>query len=110
LSPRQRVHEVALGTLDRAPPVPAVTLDQLIEYHGELDVEGFEDNALAGLSRPVRALSFEFTIIGRSVAARCHELGPYRVNAAFGETQCLVFSLTGRCRKAQPDRTNSGDI
>jgi FkbM family methyltransferase len=80
--------------------VPAVTLDQLIERHGKpgflkLDVESFEDKALAGLSRPVRALSFEFTMIARSVAvcclARCHELGPYRFNAAFGESQRLVF-------------------
>jgi len=105
--------------------VPTVTLDQLIERHGEpsflkLDVEGFEDNALAGLSRPVRALSFEFTMIARGVATRClcrcHELGPYRFNAAFGETQRLVFPdwvdfETMACwLEALPDRSNSGDI
>ena len=105
--------------------VPAVTLDQLIERHGEpaflkLDVEGFEDKALAGLSRPVRALSFEFTTIARGVAARClarcRELGPYRFNAAFGETQRLVFAdwvdveTMTHWLEALPDRTNSGDI
>jgi hypothetical protein len=105
--------------------VPAVTLDQLIERHGEprfvkLDIEGFEDKALAGLSRPVQALSFEFITIARSVAARClarcHELGPYRFNAAFGETQRLVFSdwvdgeTMERWLDALPARTNSGDI
>jgi FkbM family methyltransferase len=105
--------------------VPAVTLDQLIECHGEpsfvkLDVEGFEDNVLAGLSRPVQALSFEFTMIARSVAARCltrcDELGPYRFNAAFGETQRLVFAnwvdveTMARWLEALPDCTNSGDI
>jgi FkbM family methyltransferase len=105
--------------------VPAVTLDQLIERHGEpsflkLDVEGFEDNALAGLSRPIRALSFEFTMIARGVAARClarcHELGPYRFNAALGETQRLVFvdwvdvETMASWLEALPDRTNSGDI
>ena len=105
--------------------VPAVTLDQLIDRPGEprflkLDVEGFEDKALAGLSRPVRALSFEFTTIARSVAARClarcHALGPYRFNAALGETQCLVFvdwvdvETMARWLEALPDRANSGDI
>jgi FkbM family methyltransferase len=105
--------------------VPAVTLDQLIERHGEpsflkLDVEGFEDEALAGLTRPVRALSFEFTMIVPSVAARClarcHELGPYRFNAAFGETQRLIFvdwvgvDTMARWLEGLPDRANSGDI
>jgi FkbM family methyltransferase len=105
--------------------VPAVTLDQLIERYGEpsflkLDVEGFEGEALTGLSRPVRALSFEFTMIARSVAARClarcHELGAYRFNAALGETQRLVFvdwvdvETMTRWLEALPDRINSGDI
>ena len=73
---------------------------QLIDRRGKprfvrLDVEGFEDKALAGLSRPLRALSFEFTIIAQSLAAhclaRCDDLGPYNFNAAFGKTQRLVF-------------------
>ena len=105
--------------------VPTMTLDQLIEHHGEpsfvkLDIEGFEDQALAGLTRPVRALSFEFTMIARGVAAhclvRCHGLGPYRFNGALGETQHLVFAdwverETMECwLEALPDRINSGDI
>jgi FkbM family methyltransferase len=42
------------------------TLDELIGKHGvpvfiKIDVEGFEEAVLQGLSQPVRALSFEFT-------------------------------------------------
>jgi FkbM family methyltransferase len=46
--------------------VPITTLDELIDSHGEpafckIDVEGYEAEVLAGLSRPLRHLSFEFT-------------------------------------------------
>jgi FkbM family methyltransferase len=105
--------------------VAAVTLDQLIERHGEprflkLDIEGFEAEALGGLSWPLPALSFEFTTLQRSVAVacldRCRELGPYRFNAALGETQRLIFDRWAdaetieRWLKALPDNANSGDI
>src|ERR1700720_1057209 len=62
----------------------------------KIDVEGFEAEALAGLSRPLEALSFEFTTILRQVAidcvTRCQALGAYRYNAALGETQRLAFT------------------
>ncbi len=50
---------------DRSVDVPVTTLDELITRFGEpafckIDVEGFEVEVLRGLSRPLRALSFEY--------------------------------------------------
>lgn len=109
--------------------VPVTTLDQLIERYGmpafvKIDVEGLESEVLAGLGRPVAALSFEFTTIQRQVALdairRCQDLGYRWFDVALGESQCLHSQMgqggwmnadtLGTWLRKQPESVNSGDI
>jgi len=105
--------------------VPSVTLDLLVAEHGvpafaKIDVEGFEDRVLAGLSRALPVLSFEFTTIERDLAARClgraTELGFAEFTMSLGDDREFLFpswvpagELGAKLREL-PHEANSGDV
>jgi FkbM family methyltransferase len=81
--------------------VPVTTLDELIAAHGvpafcKIDVEGYEREVLAGLSRPIPVLSFEFTPDYADGAVGCidrlAELGTVEFNYSEGESMELALS------------------
>lgn len=80
---------------DRSVEVDVTTLDDLIAAYGEpafckIDVEGFEADVLRGLTRPLRALSFEYLPMAHDAALEVlglvEELGDYRYNYSPIET------------------------
>lgn len=83
---------------NRTIDVEATTLDALIAAHGEpafvkLDMEGGEAAALAGLTVPVKGVSFEYLggalDAAAACAARLATLAPYRFNWSAGESSRL---------------------
>ncbi len=107
--------------LNRSPLKGAALLARFgVPVFIKIDVEGYEDAVLRGLSRPVKALSFEFTTIMRDTAIACIErlalLGDYRYNFALGETQRLSFgNWLSDADMAKhlfnlPHEANSGDV
>jgi FkbM family methyltransferase len=109
----------------KAVSVPMMSLDGLIARHGKpafikIDVEGYEEEALAGLSQAVPALSSEFTTIQSDIAhaciERCRALGYARFNVALGESQALIHPAWCTADEMRrwiadlPHAANSGDI
>jgi FkbM family methyltransferase len=79
--------------------IETTTLDALIERFGvpafvKMDVEGSEPRVLAGLSRPVAGLSFEYLPTALEEARACVDrlggLGNYRYNVSIGESYRLA--------------------
>jgi FkbM family methyltransferase len=110
---------------DAAVARPVTTLDALAAAHGmpafvKIDVEGFEAEVLRGLTRPPRALSFEFTTIQRGVAAQClgllAALGYRAFNACLGEGMRFDHDAPVSAEAMRgwidglPHAANSGDV
>lgn len=113
---------------DEGPWVSVTTLDALIAEHGvpdfvKIDVEGFEDEVLQGLSQALPAVSFEFLPAVREVALGCIDRleqlagpGRYRYAVSLGERQRLLQPEgegAGAMRdwlRALPADAPSGDV
>ena len=110
---------------NRRVDIAVTTIDALVEEFGapafvKLDIEGSEPRALAGMSRPVPALAFEYLPRALDQVEACVQtlagLGRYRYNYSAGETyrfasptwldgSTLLTSLAG----AEAQR-RSGDV
>lgn len=86
---------------DHRETVPQTTLDALIDRFGlpafcKIDVEGMEDAVLAGLSRPIPRIAFEYLppALPRALACvqRLESLAPYRFNAVVGESDRFAWA------------------
>lgn len=110
---------------DQKVAVDIITLDDLIAQFGKpafckIDIEGFELEALQGLSTPIKALSFEYIPAAIPMSIQCierlAELGVYTYNYSTGENYQLLSpnwltpeQMIDRLNQITPDE-RSGDI
>lgn len=112
-------------TWNRSLEVPITTLDALMTQHGrpsfvKIDVEGSELEVLAGLSQPVRVVSFEYLARALDLVEACTtrlaELGDYRFSWSPGESFRLATEvlLTApelmTALRTSPAQQHSGDV
>jgi len=97
---------------NRSVEVPVTTLDALMKQHGtpsfvKIDVEGSELDVLAGLSEPIRVVSFEYLVRALDLVEACTtrlaELGDYRFTWSPGES----FRLATRAQLGAPELITS---
>lgn len=101
---------VDVSSWSESVPMPVVTLDTLIEQYGQpdfvkIDVEGWEQEVVEGLSHPVKGISFEFhSPLHMRLAERCCEhlvsLAAYEFN----------YDVEDRLELISPEWMTKGDL
>ncbi len=102
----------------RTQRVPMITLDNLITLYGpprfcKIDVEGYEQFVLKGLTKPIRFLSFEFHREFLGDAEKCmnhlRSLGHVEFNCSIGESMDLMFPSWVTSEKLYSELGSTGD-